>query len=321
MGGVLTERDLAGYRPVWRAPAVFDHEGWTLVTMPLPSSGGGFLLPAILEQIRFAPRLPRSGPGSIHLLAEAARRAYADRNRWLGDPDCRDVPLRSLLHPARLAALGAGIDPLRATSSATFPAPEPPAERGETTHLSVATSDGAALALTYTLNGSFGNGVVVPGLGFFLNNEMDDFSTAPGRPNLFGLVQGEANAARAGGRPLSSMTPLIVLRDGRPRWVLGSPGGSTIPTVVLQVFLNLALGGRGLAAAVAAPRFHHQHLPDEVVVEREGFPQTVLEELRRRGHAVREKPRLGEVNAVSFEEDGRLLAVADPRGYGGPAAR
>lgn len=315
-GGVLTAHDLAAYRPVWRTPVVIDFEGWQLVTMPLPSSGG-FLLTSILGQLGAARGDYRSlDARGLHVVAEAERRAFADRNRDLGDGDCVDVPLARLLDPARLRALGASIDPARATVSSSLPAPRP--EREETTHLSVALANGEAVALTTTLNGSFGNGSVVPGVGVLLNNEMDDFAVAPGHPNLYGLIQGESNAVLAGARPLSSMTPTIVLANGRPRFVIGSPGGSTIPTTVLQVFLNAGPRGMPLDEAVAAPRLHHQHLPDRIDVEK-GVPAALRLELEALGHQVKERAAIGLVHAIAWRADGTLLGVADPRGAGRPA--
>ncbi len=325
-GGVLTEADLAGYAPSWRIPFAFDNGRFRLVTMPPPSSGG-FLLASILGQLRFVRGdiSSRDSAETIHLIAEAERRAFADRNRFLGDPDCVDLPLARLLAPARLAAQGFSIDPSRATPSREVPGGAWPGERDQTTHLSTATADGDAVALTYTLNDTFGNGTVVPGVGVFLNNEMDDFSAVPGSANMFGLVQGEANVVRAGGRPLSSMTPTIVLEDGRPRFVLGSKGGGTIPTTILQVFLNAGPRGQPLSEAVAAPRFHHQHLPDRIEVEIGAFSEGVRAALRARGHAVGERSRKntggmqGMVHAIAFENDGTLTGVADPRGYGAAA--
>jgi len=318
-GGLLSEEDLAGYRPVWRSVEEIRFGSLLVRTMPLPSSGG-FVLRSVLAQLEVA-----AGAGAapldarrIHLLLEAERRAYADRNRWLGDPDCADVPLAELLAPARLAALGASIDAARATPSSAVGAPLAP-ESEETTHLSVATPDGFAVSLTTTLNGSFGNGAVVPGVGVLLNNEMDDFAVAPGRPNLYGLVQGLSNEVRAGARPLSSIAPTIVERDGEPFLVLGSPGGSTIPTTVLQVLLR-AWGGEDLAAAVAAPRLHHQHTPDVAFVERGAVPRELTDALAARGHGVRERGAIGKVHAIAFGPGGVLTGVADPRGWGAPAA-
>ncbi len=318
-GGVLSEADLSGYAPLWRAPDEIRFGDLVVHTMPLPSSAG-LVLRSVLAQLEVArgtgPFLPDAA--GYHLLLEAERRAYADRNRWLGDGDCVEVPLAELLGPARLARIGATIDPGRATPSTTVPGALAH-EREETTHLSVATPDGFAVSLTTTLNGSFGNGAIVPGTGVLLNNEMDDFASAPGTPNLYGLVQGSANAVQAGARPLSSMAPAIVEKSGRPLLVVGSPGGSTIPTTVLQVLLR-ASGGEALDSAVAAPRLHHQHTPDVVFVERGRTPAELFEGLRQRGHVLRERGPIGKVHAVSFQPDGRLVGVADPRGYGASAA-
>lgn len=320
-GGVLTEEDLAAYRPVWRPPVIVDVDRWRLVTMPPPSAGGVVLM-SILGQLAAAPADPGrlDEAGRIHLVAEAMRRAFADRNEYVGDPECVSMPLAALLAPARLAALGASIRLDRATPSAAIKAGAVPREGEQTTHFSVATAGGEAVSVTYTLNETFGNGDVVPGVGVLLNDEMDDFATQPGRPNMFGLIQGTANAVRAGARPVSSMSPAVVLEEGRPRFVIGSPGGSMIPSSVLEVFLRAGPFGQPLPAAVAAPRFHHQHLPDELAVERGAWPVAILEELRRRGHFVRERAPIGVVHAISFEKDGSLLGVADPRRGGRPAS-
>ncbi|HEY3348737.1 MAG TPA: gamma-glutamyltransferase [Thermoanaerobaculia bacterium] len=322
-GGVLTEEDLAGYRPEWRPPFVFDDGRFRLVTMPLPSSGG-FLLASILGQLRFVHGsiADRDAVESIHLVAEAERRAYADRNRFLGDPACVDVPLATLLAPARLAAMGFSIDPSRATPSSAILGGAWMRDPDQTTHFTTATADGGVVAVTYTLNDTLGNHTVVPGVGVLLNNEMDDFATEPGAANAYGLVQGESNAVRAGARPLSSMVPTIVLEGGRPRLALGSPGGSLIPTTVLQVTLNALHRGEPLGEAVAAPRFHHQHLPDRIEVEQGAFSADVLAALRAKGHAIHVRGdrftegKIGRVHAVAFEKDGSLTAAADPRGYG-----
>ena len=327
-GGVLKEEDLASYRPEWRPPFVFDDGRFQLVTMPLPSSGG-FVLASILGQIRFVHGAidDRDAPETVHLVAEAERRAYADRNRFLGDPACVDVPLASLLAPARLAALGFSIDASRATPSTEIEGGAWAREPDQTTHFVTATADGGAVSLTYTLNDTLGNRTVVPGVGVVLNNEMDDFAVEVGTANGYGLVQGESNAVRAGARPLSSMTPTIVLEGGRPRLVLGSPGGGLIPTTVLQVYLNAARRGEPLGEAVAARRFHHQHLPDRIELETGAFPEDVKDALRAKGHSLDQRGTvytggmLGRVHAIAFEKDGSLTAAADPRGYGAAAGQ
>ncbi|MBK6403856.1 MAG: gamma-glutamyltransferase [Holophagales bacterium] len=317
-GGVLSEEDLAGSAPVWRVPEEIRYGRLVVHAMPLPSSAGQ-ILRSVLAQLEVARGLARGlDADSYHLLLEAERRAYADRNRWLGDGDCSVVPLGEILAPERLAALGASIDPARATPS-TWVEASLPRESEETTHLSVATPDGGAVSLTTTLNGSFGNGAIVPGIGVLLNNEMDDFAIAPGVANLYGLVQGSVNEVRPGARPLSSMSPVIVEEEGRPLLVIGSPGGSTIPTTVLQVLLR-ATGGESLASAVAAPRLHHQHTPDVVYFEKGGPSEALLESLRARGHVLTERGPIGKVHAIVFDRDGRLTGAADPRGEGAPAA-
>jgi len=317
-GGVLSQEDLAGYAPVWRVPEEIRYGRLVVHAMPLPSSAGQ-ILRSVLAQLEVARGLARGlDADSYHLLLEAERRAYADRNRWLGDGDCSVVPLGEILAPARLAALGASIDPARATPSTSVGA-SLPRESEETTHLSVATPDGGAVSLTTTLNGSFGNGAIVPGLGVLLNNEMDDFAIAPGVANLYGLVQASVNEVRPGARPLSSMSPVIVEEEGRPLLILGSPGGSTIPTTVLQVLLR-ATGGESLASAVAAPRLHHQHTPDVVFVEKGGAGEALRESLRARGHVLMERGPIGKVHAIAFDRDGHLTGAADPRGEGAPAA-
>jgi gamma-glutamyltranspeptidase/glutathione hydrolase len=255
-------------------------------------------------------------------VAEAERRAYADRNSFLGDPACVDVPLARLLAPPRLAALGFSIDAFRATPSSAVEGGAWPPEPDQTTHFTTATADGGVVSVTYTLNDTLGNHTVVPGVGVLLNNEMDDFATEPGAANSYGLVQGESNAVRAGARALSSMTPTVVLEAGRPRLALGSPGGAVIPTTVLQVYLNALVRGEPLGEAVAARRFHHQHLPDRIELERGVFPEAVQEALRAKGHSLYERGnrytegKIGRVHAIAFEEDGSLTAAADPRGYG-----
>lgn len=316
LGGVLTAADLAAYRPVWRTPFVFPWRGRTIVTMPPPSSGG-FLLASALGQLERLPAdlVRRRDATSLHLVVEVLRRAFADRNRWLGDPDCVDVPLRDLLAPERLDALASTISSSRAGDSRSFAGDLVPERGGETTHLSVATAGGEAVSLTTTLNETFGVGAVVPGVGVLLNDEVDDFTTRPGRANLFGLVQGDRNAVRAGARPLSSMTPTIVLEGERPVLVLGSPGGSRIPSAVLQVLLDTLERRTPLGEAIAAGRVHHQHLPDEVCVERGGFGAEVVRRLESLGHRVAERRHVGIVHAIGRAGDG-LVGAADPRGYG-----
>lgn len=319
-GGVLRAADLSAYRPVWRLPVRFSAFGWEVASVPLPSSGGIILgeTCGMLERLRWSER-PRFGVERAHLLAEVWRRAYADRY-LLGDPRTSLASARQLLDPAWLDRRAAEIKPSRATPSdrvrswSRDAVPESP----ETTHLSVVDGDGNAVSMTTTLNGGFGCGLLVPGAGFLLNNEMDDFATAPGRPNLYGLVQGEANAVAAGKRMLSSMTPTIAWR-GPEIIALGSPGGSRIPTATAQVLLNLIVDGDELQAAVNRPRIHHQWMPDAVFAEPEALAPETRRALEGRGHEVEIAGELGEVSAVRATAGGELSAAQDPRGPGAAA--
>jgi gamma-glutamyltranspeptidase/glutathione hydrolase len=247
------------------------------------------------------------------------RRAYIDRNTAFGDPDFVPDPRQRLLSPEHAAAIRAAIDPAKAKPSAEIGPGTPPHEAAETTHYSVVDSEGNAVAVTYTLNGNFGAAVVAPGTGFLLNNEMDDFTVKPGAPNLFGLVQGGANAIAPGKRPLSSMTPTIVERDGRPVLVLGSPGGPRIITAVIETIVNIVDFGLTAPEAVAAARFHQQWLPDLLYVERGGFPPETLAALAERGHRLEEQRPWGAVELIAIGPDGGLLGVSDPRRPAGAA--
>jgi len=316
-GGILTTADLASYRAVWREPVVFAAFGWQVASMPLPSSGGIILGETfgILERLGWAKE-PRGSVGRIHLLAETWRRAFADRF-LLGDPATTLASPAQLLDPAWLARRASEIDRSRSTPSVGVqPWSRPTSlEKLETTHLSVVDGEGNAVSLTTTLNGSFGCGLLVPELEILLNNEMDDFAAAPGKPNLYGLVQGEANAVGPGKRMLSSMTPTIAWR-GSELLALGSPGGSRIPTATGQVLLDLVVDGDALQAAVDQPRLHHQWLPDELAFEDGALTPAAREGLVSRGHSLRLVQSLGEVHAVRRKADGVLEAAADRRGPG-----
>jgi len=314
-GGLITLEDLRRYRAVERAPLSGGYKGYTILSAPPPSSGGAGLLQVL--GVLAGTGYEKSGPGSaptIHYVAEALRRFFAERGEFLGDPDFERLPVAGLLDPRHLDRLRRSIDPERATPSRSLRAGAPLFEAPETTHLTAVDRAGNAAALTYTLNGSFGSGVTVPGLGFLLNNEMDDFSVQPGFPNSAGLVQGRVNAIRAGKRPLSSMTPTIVLKDGQFFLALGSPGSGRIISSVLQVLLNVIDHRMPLAEAVAYPRFHHQWLPDRLYVE-PGFRIETLRKLEAMGHAVEQTRGIGEVQAV-WLNGGWLEGVADPRGEG-----
>jgi gamma-glutamyltranspeptidase/glutathione hydrolase len=258
-------------------------------------------------------------PRAVHLTAEAMRHAYVDRNTVLGDPVFVADPRARLLSPGHAAAIRAAIDPEKATLSSSLGPGVPPHEQPETTHYSVVDGEGNAVAVTYTLNGNFGAVVVAPGTGVLLNNEMDDFTVQPGAANLFGLVQGTANAIAPGKRPLSSMSPTIVEKDGRPVLVLGSPGGPRIITAVLETLTNIVDFGMTPKDAVAAPRFHHQWLPDTLFYERGGLPPATLATLAERGHRLAERAPWGAVELIAIGPDGHLLGVNDPRRPAGSA--
>ncbi len=319
---MLTADDLAGYRPVWREPVNFDAFGWHVATMGLPSSGGAILgeVFGILERLDW-PAKPRFGADRAHLLAEAFRRAFADRF-LLGDPTTSKVTEAQLLSTAWLDRRAAGIDPAHATDSerlAAYPG-TPPRESQETTHLVVIDADGNTVSLTTTLNDTFGCKAWVPGFGF-LNNEMDDFAAAPGKPNLYGLVQGEANAVRAGKRMLSSMSPTIAWREptgpgGEEILAAGARGGSKIPTNVAQVLLAVMVDGDGLQAALDRPRIHHQWLPDRLQAEPDALSPETRAVLEARGHTLDITPATAKVNAAMRLPDGTEEAVVDPRGPG-----
>jgi gamma-glutamyltranspeptidase/glutathione hydrolase len=319
-GGVLRAEDLAAYRAVWRSPVLFDAFGWKCASMSLPSSGGIILGQTfgMLERLSWA-ELPRFGADRAHLLAEVWRRSFADRYR-LGDPRTTQVDAWELLASSWLDRRAREIRLHRATSSDKVRpwTEEDLREAAATTHLSVIDAAGNAVALTTTLNGRFGCGLLVPGVGILLNNEMDDFAAAPGRPNEYGLVQGEANAVGAGKRMLSSMAPIVAWR-GEELLVLGARGGSKIPTSTAQVFLNVVVDRDDLQAAVDRPRVHHQWRPDILMVEPDSLSPETVRVLTQRGHSLEEMATAGQqpkVNAVQRLPGGLLAAAADPRGPG-----
>jgi len=321
-GGIISLSDLKSYKAIERTPLTGKYRNYTIITSPPSSSGGIALLEmlGILEGTGYE----KGGAGSasaIHFAAEVMRRAYADRNEYVGDPAFVKVPIAGLLDPAYLAKLRASIDPERATPSDRIRPGKPVgSESMETTHYSVVDADGNAVAVTYTLNGGYGNGITVPGLGFLLNNEMDDFSAKPGTPNMFGLVQGEANAIAPGKRPLSSMTPTIVLRDGKLFMTAGAPGGSRISTAVLQVILNVLDFGMNVQDAIDAPRFHHQWQPDKLSLERGISPDTVAL-LKSRGYDVDYAPGVVLAQVAAIVSDGGWLeGASDGRSAAGKAA-
>jgi gamma-glutamyltranspeptidase/glutathione hydrolase len=315
-GGLITIEDLRQYQAVERTPLTGLYRGYTIITAPPPSSGGFGILQILgmLEPSGFA----HSGTGSpqaTHYMAEAMRRFFADRSRYIGDPDFCRVP-GFLLNPEYIAARRRTIDPEHAAPSETIAAGSAPAhESQQTTHYSVIDTAGNAVAVTYTLNGSYGSGVTVPGTGFLLNNEMDDFSTNPGATNQYGLTySGDVNSIQPHKIPLSSMSPTIVLHNGKLYAVLGSPGGPTIINTVLEVLVNLIDFKMNVADAVDAPRFHHQWKPDQLQVER-GFSPETIARLRSMGHKVEVIREQGEVAAIVVEAGG-LEGAADLRTEG-----
>jgi gamma-glutamyltranspeptidase/glutathione hydrolase len=288
-GGLITHADLAAYRPVERAPVVGRYRGHRILSMAPPSSGGIALLQLLRSvEPHDLAAMGFNSSASVHLMGEAMRRTYADRAEWLGDPDFVRVPVAGLTDSAYVAARMATFDPELAARSEGLRHGDPlPYESDETTHYSVVDADGMAASVTTTLNGGYGSLVVVDGAGFFLNNEMDDFAAKPGAPNMFGLVGTEANAIAPGKRMLSSMTPTIVEDpQGRLFLVIGSPGGGRIITAVFQAIVNVIDHGMDIQEAVAAPRVHHQWLPDKLFAERQGLAADVVEGLARRGWAV-----------------------------------
>jgi gamma-glutamyltranspeptidase / glutathione hydrolase len=346
--GLITRADLQAYRPKWREPVCGKFRIYNVCSMAPPSSGGVHLI-QILNTIGNTDlaALGWHSPDALHLLIESMRIAYADRSEYLGDPDFTKVPVLALTNPAYAAKRRQEIDPQKARSSklvrpatpeilkqfdrATvgvslvgtrgnlgthkkYPSRSP--ESLETSHLNVVDRDRNVVSLTFTVNYRFGAGVVVPGTGILLNDQMDDFAIAPGVPNVFGLVGGDKNSIAPGKTPLSSMTPTIVTENGKFRLAVGAPGGSTIITTVLQILLNVLEYKMDVGAAVAAGRLHQQWLPDKVNVDPWGFDTATIAELRRRGHSIEPRSYWGNANAIQQLPDGRLEGAADPRGEG-----
>jgi gamma-glutamyltranspeptidase / glutathione hydrolase len=315
-GGLISHEDLASYRAIWREPIAIHYRGYTIFSMP-PASSGGVTMGEILNIMEgYDPLPPFGSPGLVHLEAEAMRRAFTDRNTWLGDPAFVQNPTDRLLSKSYAADLRKGIGERATPTPAFAPGPRTGAS---TTHYSVVDTEGNAVSCTTTLNDSYGSAVTVTGGGFLLNDEMDDFATAPGKPNMYGLVQGEANAIAPGKRMLSAMTPSIVLDpEGRLLLVVGTPGGPRIITMVYHVISNVIDHRMTLPDAVVAPRMHHQGLPDTLRVERGGFPPATLDSLQARGHAIGAGGYWGDVEAIIRTPAG-WQGVSDPRRGGGGA--
>jgi len=313
--GLMTEQDLARYHPVLRQPLEGHFRGYEILSVPPPSSGGV----ALIEMLNILEPLDLGSADSfesMHLIAEAMRHAYADRAAYLGDADFVSVPVARLTSQAYAAKLREEIlhsrpdTPIRAGNPQAF-------EGAQTTHYSLVDSEGNAVANTYTLNNGYGSGVTVEGAGFLLNDEMDDFAAKPGSPNMFGLVQGEANAIAPNKRPLSSMTPTLVLQDGKLWLVLGSPGGGTIINTVLQVLLDVSVFKMDILQAVSFPRFHHQWMPDRLILERVGFSADTIQKLREAGYQIDFTDRMGDCEAIEVDPlSGWKFGAADPRAYG-----
>lgn len=311
--GLIQADDLKNYTVKNRKPLAFDYKGHYVISFPPPSSGG-ILLAQMLKMIEPYPLkiYGFQSRESVQLMVEAERRAYADRAEHMGDPEYWNVPVSTLTNTDYITNRMADYSPIRATPSNTLAAGSIPYESEETTHISIADEEGNLVSITTTLNDSYGSHTVVGGAGFILNDEMDDFSIKPGVPNMYGAVGGEANAIAPGKRMLSSMTPTIVLKNNAPFMVVGSPGGTTIPTSVFQTIVNVIDFGMNAAEAIARPKFHHQWLPDEVFIEKD-FDTKTVEQLKKMGYTFNERGPIGRVELILFT-NGRKETAADIRG-------
>jgi len=313
-GGIVTTEDLKNYKAKWRTPHSFNYRGYTIVGMPMPSSGGT-LLHQMLKMVEDRP-LPSYGflsPQAVQLMTEVERRAYADRAQYMGDADFYKVPQSTLISDTYLKERMKDYQPNVAGNSEQIQPGVIPKESEETTHISVIDAEGNAVAVTTTLNNSYGSKTVVGGAGFFLNDEMDDFSAKPGVPNIYGAVGGEANAIVPGKRMLSSMTPTLVLQNGKPFLVVGTPGGTTIPTSVFQTIVNIIDFKMNTEDAVYKPKFHHQWLPDQIDVEK-SFPLETRDVLTKMGYKIVERGNIGRTEVIKVLAGGSFEAVADNRG-------
>ncbi|AKJ40715.1 gamma-glutamyltranspeptidase [Pragia fontium] len=312
-GGLISKEDMANYKAVERTPVSGTYKGYEIFSMPPPSSGGIHIVQImnILENFDLKS-MGQNSADAIHVMSEAMKYAYADRSEYLGDPDFIKVPVKALTSKAYAKQLASQIVMDKANPSANIkPGKLAPYESDQTTHFSVVDSQGNAVAVTYTLNTNFGSGIVAGKSGILLNNQMDDFSAKPGVPNVYGLIGGEANAVQAGKRPLSSMSPTIVTKDGKVVLVTGSPGGSRIITTVLQIVLNTIEFNMNIAEATNAPRIHHQWLPEEIRIEK-GISTDTINLLEKKGHKVSVKPTMGSTQSIVVTPEG-LFGAADPR--------
>lgn len=313
-GGLISKADLANYQAIERKPISGTYRGYQVFSMPPPSSGGIHIVQIlnILENFDLA-KMGSGSADAMQVMAEAEKYAYADRSEYLGDPAFVKVPWQALTSKAYASSLAKQIDLAKARPSAEIkPGKLAPYESNQTTHFSVVDKDGNAVAVTYTLNTTFGSGVMAGNSGILMNNEMDDFSARPGTPNFFGLVGGEANAIQPYKRPLSSMSPTIIAKDGKTWLVTGSPGGSRIITTVLQMVVNSIDFGMNVAEATNAPRFHHQWLPDQLRVEK-GFSPDTLKLLSEKGQNVKVMPAMGSTQSIMLGPDGMRYGASDPR--------
>lgn len=308
-GGIITKKDLKNYQVKWRTPIRGTYRGYEIVSMPPPSSGGTHIIEIlnVMENTSIY-QLGFSSSKTIHIMAEAMRQAYADRSKFMGDPDFVKIPLQELTSKQYAKKIFDHIPKDRAIPSTQVrPGLDQIHEGENTTHYSVVYRWGNAVSVTYTINASYGSGAAIMGAGFLLNNEMDDFSIKPNTPNLYGLIGGEANSIQPNKRPLSSMSPTIVLKDGKLFMVVGSPGGSRIITTVLQVISNVIDHKMNIAQAVETPRFHMQWLPDEIRIEPFGMVNDVRENLERMGYRIHELPVMGDVNAILVDQETGLV--------------
>lgn len=314
--GLITKEDLKNYHSAWRKPIIGDYRGYKVITMP-PTSSGGIALVQLLKSVEPFPlkKWGFNSDSTVQVIVEAERRVYADRATHLGDPDFYQVPQKQLLDANYNKKRMSTFNWAAATPSSQVLAGEiKGAEHEETTHFSIVDHDGNAVSITTTLNGSYGALVAVKGGGFLLNNEMDDFSVKPGAPNVYGLVGGEANSIAPNKRMLSSMTPSIVEKNGNLFMVVGTPGGSTIITSVFQTIINVIDFDMGMQEAVAAKKFHHQWLPDEVYMEKDAIDSLAVEKLKAKGYRISPRGAIGRVDAILKTKDGAYQGGADPRG-------
>jgi gamma-glutamyltranspeptidase/glutathione hydrolase len=315
-GGIITKNDLKRYKPIWREPVRGSYRGYEIVSMAPPSSGGTHIIQMlnILEGFDLKAMGPNSA-AAVNVMAEAMRFAYADRSEFMGDPDFVKVPVETLISRDYAERLRQRIEPGKATpSDEVRPGTSFKKEGSNTTHYSVMDRFGNAVAITYTINDYYGSAAAVNGAGFLLNNEMDDFAAKPGVPNLYGLLGGDANAVEPYKRPLSSMSPTIVLKDGQVAMVVGSPGGARIITTVMQVILNVIDHGMTIREAVDAPRVHLQWIPDELRIEKNGLSADTAEKLKAMGYKIQVRANMGDVNAILVDPQSRAFLIAsDPR--------